>query len=100
MSKVHVSEKMSDLAVYLISALIVTLFLFFIDEGYYSFQWMTSVGSWIVFVVYAGGLLLSQILISSLIAKRLVGNTKRVLSLVVGIPVGFLILLFLFSGSI
>lgn len=27
-------------------------FLFYIDEGYYNFRWMNSVGNWVVFIVY------------------------------------------------
>lgn len=36
------------------SALLVSLMLFYIDEGYYDFRWMSNVGNWIAFVVYAG----------------------------------------------
>ncbi len=27
-------------------------FLFFIDEGYYDFRWMSMWGNWVVFVIY------------------------------------------------
>ena len=36
----------------LVNATIVTLFLFYIDESYYNFNWMTSVGNWFVFFIY------------------------------------------------
>jgi hypothetical protein len=39
-------------------AFIICQFLFFIDEGYYDFRWMKSVGNWIVFVVYFVGVAL------------------------------------------
>jgi hypothetical protein len=29
-----------------------TLFLFYIDEGFYSFAWMKQAGAWIVFFIY------------------------------------------------
>lgn len=31
---------------------LITQFLFFIDEGYYDFRWMKSVGNWLVFFIY------------------------------------------------
>ena len=34
------------------SALLISLMLFYIDEGYYDLRWMTDIGNWIVFVVY------------------------------------------------
>jgi len=36
----------------LLNALVVTLFLFYIDEGFYDFRWMLNVGNWLVFLVY------------------------------------------------
>ncbi len=30
----------------------IVLFLFYIDEGYYSFSWMQDPGAWIVFFIY------------------------------------------------
>lgn len=35
-----------------INSFLITQFLFFIDEGYYNFRWMTNVGNWMVFGVY------------------------------------------------
>jgi hypothetical protein len=33
-------------------SIIFTLFLFYIDEGYYNFDWMQSLENWIVFIPY------------------------------------------------
>lgn len=35
-----------------LASLSITMFLFFIDEGYYDFRWMKRVGNWIPFVIY------------------------------------------------
>ena len=35
-----------------ITSVALVLFLFYIDEGYYSCQWMDNVGNWIMFAVY------------------------------------------------
>jgi hypothetical protein len=39
------------------------IYLFYLDEGYYSFNWMLEPGAWLVFVFYAGLSVLSQWLI-------------------------------------
>lgn len=36
----------------LTTTLLVVTFLFFIDEGYYNFNWMSDPGAWIVFSIY------------------------------------------------
>jgi hypothetical protein len=36
----------------LILASLLTLFLFYIDEGYYNFKWMLNPGNWIVYFFY------------------------------------------------
>jgi len=36
----------------LLIALVITLFLFYIDEGFYDFRWMQNIGNWIVFLFY------------------------------------------------
>ncbi len=36
----------------LLYAFLVTQLLFFIDEGFYDFRWMKSLGNWIVFIPY------------------------------------------------
>lgn len=36
----------------ILSALISSLFLFYIDEGYYSFAWMKQRGAWFVFGLF------------------------------------------------
>ncbi|PKL77813.1 MAG: hypothetical protein CVV25_13580 [Ignavibacteriae bacterium HGW-Ignavibacteriae-4] len=46
-----------------ISSIIVTLVLLYIDEGYYNFNWMTNIGNWIVGAIYAGIITLIQIAI-------------------------------------
>lgn len=36
----------------LITSSLLTTFLFYIDEGYYSFAWMLEPGAWVVFTIY------------------------------------------------
>ena len=40
------------ISVPLITSTLLTLILFFIDEGYYSLAWMLEPGAWFVFAIY------------------------------------------------
>lgn len=52
MTPVATLSPLQNLRLALIPAVIVVLFLFYIDEGWYSFRWMLDWGNWIVFVIY------------------------------------------------
>ncbi len=75
-----------------INALLITLFLFFIDEGYYSFSWMKDPGAWIVFLVYALVIYAAQLLIYKLILRRYHSPFKIVWSILAGTTLGLLAL--------
>lgn len=38
---------------YLLTALLLTLYMFYLYEGYCDFRWMKSFGNWIVYVIYS-----------------------------------------------
>lgn len=40
------------LTISITSAVLVTLMLFYIDEGFYDLRWMKDIGNWIVFIIY------------------------------------------------
>ena len=52
-------------------SIVLTLFFFFIDEGYYSFKWMLEPGAWIVFLIYVFILSSVQILTLGFLFKFL-----------------------------
>jgi putative effector of murein hydrolase len=64
---------------FVISTILITLFLFFIDEGNYNFEWMANWGNWIVFFVYAFPVFFAQVLFSKIIFGKVkkFGNTLR-----------------------
>lgn len=80
----------------LFTTTIVILFLFFIDEGYYNFNWMLNWGSWVVFLIYLIVLFPVQLLISAFMFKKYVGWKKILLVSLVGIPLGYLLILGIF----
>ena len=93
-------RKLSDTTIYLFTSVIVTLFLFYIDEGYYSFQWMLSAGAWIIFLIYVSFFLMTQLGFNLLTSKILPSQMRRALSLLIGIPVGMIFLVLVFYQSL
>ncbi|HAD97749.1 MAG TPA: hypothetical protein DCG19_10110 [Cryomorphaceae bacterium] len=70
------------------SSILVTMFLFFIDEGYYDFRWMRDGGNWLIFMIYAGLIYLGQRLVYYLIQRYYQGRAKMVLSVLGGSALG------------
>lgn len=81
----------------LISAVLVSLFLFFLDEGYNSFQWMARWGNWVVFVIYVLVLFSTQALILRFMAGTDMGRNMARITSLAGVPIGLAILFMLFS---
>lgn len=79
---------------HLISAVVITLVLFFIDEGAYDFNWALDAGNWFVFVIYAGLIYAAQALVSCLVARYIKGPIRTVVSLLVGTALALLLLFY------
>jgi hypothetical protein len=69
------------------SALLITHFLFFIDEGFYDFRWMLEWGNWVVFVIYLIMLFPVQWAISYFLFRKFEGLQKALMMMVFGIPI-------------
>ena len=52
MEKINGKEIISQLNILRISSVLIVLFLFFIDEGYYSFNWVSDIRIWFLFGIY------------------------------------------------
>ncbi len=74
-------------------ALTATLFMFYIDEGYYNFNWMLKPGNWIPFFIYAGAILGIQLIFTEVILGNFNGQVKTMSSII--ISAGILILMML-----
>lgn len=79
-----------------LNSILVILFLFYIDEGYYNFNWMQHLGNWIAFGFYLIAFSTGQLLCHQLILARYKGSNKITLTSVIGIPLGFGIIVTLF----
>lgn len=78
-----------------VSAIIVTLLLLYIDEGYYNFSWMSNIGNWIVGTVYVVIISVIQIAVYKLVLFPLKGTMRTGLSIGLGIFVAFATLFFM-----
>lgn len=88
-------QKMQHLSIPFFSAVLITMILFFIDEGYYDFRWMLSWGNWIVFGIYIILLFPVQWLISRFLFVNFIGWKKALLMFFVGIPLTMVCFYFL-----
>ncbi|WP_417593012.1 hypothetical protein [Owenweeksia hongkongensis] len=78
------------------AAFLITLLLFFIDEGNYSFENITHPGNIVALSFYFMGMMLAQS-ISLAVAERFMERSKAVLtSIIIGIPVGVMATIFFF----
>lgn len=77
----------------IISALVITNVLFFIDEGYYDFRWMANISNWIIFTVYSILIFASQYFIYRVVLMNYKSNGKAGLSILGGTTL-FIVALF------
>ena len=80
----------------LLSALFITLFLFYIDEGYYNFNWMLKASNWAAFIIYFVPLFGIPFLLIQFLKKYLAINTNYILS----IALGSMVALFMFITAL
>jgi hypothetical protein len=98
MPQIHgLSQRRSeDLLTPFMAALLIVLFLFFIDEGYYDFRWMKEWGNWFVFGIYLVIFFPIQWLISHFVFRKLNGWRKILAMVALGIPATVLFFWLLF----
>ena len=77
-----------------ISSLAIVLFLFIINEGYYSFEWVKDIRSWVVFGIYIAIVFTVKYLSYKLIKRFYTGRFLVFTSILLGTPLS---LLFLFK---
>ncbi|MEO8150001.1 MAG: hypothetical protein ABI723_20350 [Bacteroidia bacterium] len=80
----------------LIIAIAVTLFLFFIDEGYYNFNWMDDAGNWFAFLIYVFLLFTAQLLLIAFLFRnnvsRFAASVQHIGGIILGIASAFFLM--------
>jgi len=80
-----------------ITSFVVTFVLLYMDEGYYDFRWMKSIGNWIMFFVYVGFAFTGQFLVSILLNRFVSAPLAHWLTAIVGTTLGIGFLIFLLT---
>ncbi len=81
-----------------LGSLFLLFVLFSLDEGKVSFQWMSDIGSWFVFLIYTAVITTLQVLTEQFIYRPISkGWTRAVLSAATGLVGGLVITFYLFS---
>ena len=83
---------------FLIISVVASLFVFYIDEGYYNFQWMKSWENWVFFIIYAGIIFLFQQLFALIFRKVFKVKNKNYLIAAIGVPVAIFVLVTIIFG--
>ena len=91
-------KNFSSSYLFLIISVVASLFLFYIDEGYYNFQWMKSWGNWIVFMIYAGIIFLVQQLFALIFSEVFKVNNRNYLIAAIGVTVAIFVLVNIIFG--
>jgi putative effector of murein hydrolase len=89
-------NKSNGILAMVISTLLITLFLFYIDEGYYDFRWMNEPGNWLAFLIYATVIFLGQLLFFKVLFRNYQGGAKTILSIICGSILGIFLLVMIF----
>ena len=92
----QLTKKNIELKIMIFSSILITLFLFYIDEGYYNFKWAKNSLNWIFFLMYMVPILLGQLFISKFIPKKFTLLENAVLSIFFGSTLGTTLVISLF----
>ena len=85
------------LLILLLSSSVLTSFLFYVDEGMYTFEWVKNMGSWIVFCIYLIPIFLGQVIVHEMLLRRYRIGGKLLLSFLLGSALGILTVVGMFT---
>jgi hypothetical protein len=92
---IHPNAETEKYILPLLVSMVITLFLCYIDEGYYNFKWIWNIGNWIAFFFYMGVIYLVQLVLILpffQFAPKFILNSIRVILFLSGILLlGFII---------
>ncbi len=84
-----------EVKVQLIIAVALTLFLCYIDEGFYNFNWMLEWDNWLAFVIYVALFWAIQMLLSKLFKLTTKGTLQTWLSTFSGSILALILVIFI-----
>ncbi len=81
------------LVMYLFTTIIITMSLFYVDEGFYNFNWMQSAGNWVTFFIYGTSIFIGQLLVFLFVTRILKLRNSNLVSVLLGAALAVLILM-------
>ena len=85
----HTTQRSVHWSFLLLTALLVTLFLYFIDEGRYSLEELWTMGNVVAMCFYFIGLVVGLFTVASLFERRAPGPSRTAMVLGLGTVLGF-----------
>ena len=73
-----------DALILVTSSILLTMFFFFIDEGYYNFKWMADIFNWFLFLIYSIVFLFAQFITYNLLPQKIIGIGRIAFSVLSG----------------
>ncbi|MDT0555125.1 hypothetical protein [Patiriisocius hiemis] len=98
MTAIHTSSETKIYLIFGVISILITLFLGFIDEGYYNFQFLRDPGAWIALGIYAVFMFIFQNICFWLLFKKVSFSGKIWVSAFLGPVLGFLFVIVVFFG--
>jgi hypothetical protein len=77
-------------------ATMITMYLFYLDEGYFNFLWMRNAGNWIFFFIYGSFFLFGQFLVKRFMLRAYNGLLQTLLSCIIGSGLELMLAMILF----
>ncbi len=90
------TNRQSATYAFILSSLLVVLFLFYIDEGNYSFENLFHPGNLLALSVYFIAMILAQFTIYFPLVKRLNSRSALLIAILAGIPLGVFVAVMFF----
>ncbi len=87
-----VSERQKNMGYYALLSMAFTFVLFYIDEGYYNFNWTKQLWNWVFFCIYTLFMFLGQLFVQYSLQKREKMVVKKWLVFLIGAPLGLMVL--------
>lgn len=91
-------KRKKGILTFAISSILITMFLFLIDEGFYNFKWMADPGNWVAFIIYSVPMFLIQLGIYNLALNHYRGPGKSFISVTAGTALSLLLVISILSS--
>lgn len=97
MKTIQYSEPKNDIFAALINAILITLVIIYVDEGFNSMHWIYDYTNWLMIAIYVIIIFPSQYLLSKYLFSSMLGYKKIAAVALLGFPITLFALWWLFN---